>query len=796
MNKSCIFAVAWALAAVVSDATGAEPDRPPVVTLPGGLELKEVDFTRHVLPLISRLGCNAAACHGSFQGRGGFRLSLFEHDPDGDLEALEVRVDVATPKDSLILTKPTLLDDHEGGKLFELGSWEYEILHTWIQNGARYDPLEAMPSVQLTAEPPALTFAATGETQSLRIKAIRADLPAEDVTAFCRFQSHEPAVADVTATGTVRAVRPGATHVLVSYAGEFVAIPVTVPFSKEIASVSEMSASAEENLIDREIHKRLEQISLAPAEKASDATFLRRATLDTLGRFPTLSEISSFLADTNPLKRDQLIDRLLEDPQHASVWATRLCDLTGCRLETMEGPDRLKQARAQMWHAWFHKRLLDNVPFDEIARGLIVGSSRENESVATYVDREIALIQEAEQGKPNGYADRPSLDLYWRRQSEDGLYPREELAERIAATFLGIQLNCARCHKHPHDRWTQHDYQSFVGLFDSVSFGSSIELNAEVFARLEAQRQHRAAGKSPQPLPRIQEVFDRASVATKPRDHLAILDLLWDSNAPREHEVPRQAFAHWLTQPGNPYFARNWVNRIWAHYFGRGLVEPVDGFSASNPATHPELLDRLSREFADSGYDMRSIERLILKSETYQRSTAHTSGTRESAKYYASTSIRPLPAETMVQVLDQALGHAARWKDESQSGSVWDIGADRPKNERLAYLLDLFGRATRSSICDCDRSLEPTLRQTLHLMSDAKWLQEVRDSSLLKELTTNSQPTEEALTQLFLRTLSRLPTSAERATFLEALESSKDPTVTWTDAIWAILNSQAFRTNH
>ena len=793
MKQLVQLAVAIGLLASTPIAHAAEPSKSATVKLPNGAELKQVDFGRHVLPLISRLGCNAAACHGSFQGRGGFRLSLFGHDQENDAAAIAQRADVTVPAESLILTKPTLLEGHEGGKLFEAGSWEYELLHTWIQTGAHYQPLASDGTKKLIAIPSRINFPATREAELLTVSV--EGNPGEDVTPFCCFESREPGVVEVSPAGELRAIRPGATHVVATYAGSVVAIPVSVPFPRIVDRKTDEQSSGESNYIDSAINTHLQQLSLPVSPQSTDLQFLRRITLDTLGRLPTLEEAASFAGDPDLRKRDRLIDRLLADPQHASLWATRLCDLTGCRLDTLEGPERLKQVRAGMWHAWFRKRLLENAPFDQIARGVVLGASRDELDVTEYLDREIALLEEAEAGNFDSYAARPSLDLFWRRQTQDGVYPRQELGERIAAMFLGIQFNCARCHKHPHDRWTQHDYQSFVRLFDTVSFGSSIELNRSIFAKLQAQREDRAAGKPPQPLPRIQEVFDRRPTDREPADDLAVLKLLWDSNTPHQDELPRKAFADWLTAPENPYFAQNWVNRIWAHYFGRGLVDPVDGFAASNPATHPELLKKLSSEFAASGFDMRSIERVILKSQAYQRSSTPGEGLLESAKYYAAAAVRPLPAETTLQVLDQALGHSRRWKDESLTGNVWDLAADRPRDERLAYLLELFGRGTRKSVCDCDRSPEPTLRQTLHLMCDAKWLEELNHAPLLNELATTSHQ-DDALESLFLRTLSRLPSANERTTFLEAVRTSIDPAAGWADAVWALLNSQEFRTNH
>ena len=335
------------------------------------------------------------------------------------------------------------------------------------------------------------------------------------------------------------------------------------------------------------IDDQLRQLNLATAPPAEDAQFLRRVTLDTLGRLPTVVEIREFLQSQDPQKRTAAIDRLLADPQHASLWATRLCDLTGCRLETMEGPDKLKPMRARMWHEWFRQRLVDGVPWDQIVHAVISGSSRDGLSAEEYLDREIKLLRGADSGSAGDYPERPGLDLFYRRTSTDGVYPREALAERTAAAFLGIRIQCARCHQHPYDRWTQGDYASFVNIFADVTFGSSTELNQAVLARLDAERlQRRTDGAPAAMFPRVQEVYDDPQfghhlpdpdekTAARPRP-LGGRDLNPASNL-------RTALADWMVRPDNPWFAQNWVNRVWAHYFGRGLVEPVDGFSATNP---------------------------------------------------------------------------------------------------------------------------------------------------------------------------------------------------------------------
>jgi hypothetical protein len=788
-----------------SDARGAEPS----VRLPGDIAVDEIDFRRHVLPLVSKLGCNAGRCHGSFQGRGGFRLSLFGHAPVDDFAAISDRVDKDHPAESLLVAKPSSKTDHEGGQHFLPESWEYQLLAAWIRQGASASKIEdaVLPRLETTSRAIRLRV---GDAATIAISARFGDGKPEAVTPLCRVESSDPAVVEIAADGRAVGIRAGMASIIVSYAGRFVTIPVTIPFTSEgqeenatllpQAVDADSPPEAAPRVIDNWIQSRLTELNLPCAPITDDAQFLRRVTLDAVGRLPTPDEIRQFLASGDANKRAATIDRLLADPQHASLWATRLCDITGCRLEAMEGPDNLKHARARMWHAWFRKRLLANTPIDQLVRGVLAGTSRGELSGEQYVEREIALVRAAEAGGVGEYADRPTLDFYWRRVSPaGGVYPREEMAERTAAAFLGIQIECARCHKHPYDRWTQTDYAAFVNVFADVTFGSSVEVNRAVLARLDRFRNERASGAEPAAIPRLQEMYDdprQAQLLSDPKRKQLVAPRLLGGREINQDENGRDVLANWITQQDNPYFARNWVNRVWAHYFGRGLVDPVDNFSGRNPPTHPELLDALSAQFVRSGFDMRLVERSILNSRAYQLSSAPPARTQDAARYYACATVRPLMTEATVQALNHALGSANAWSgDVPAGGSVWDIGASRPADPRLAYLFELFGRGTREFVCDHSRSTEVTLRQTLHLMADGEWIEQIRTSALVTDLTAEpSVP--QALANAFLRTLSRPPTSAEGELLAPHVSAAADRKEAWVDIVWALLNSREFRTNH
>ncbi|HEV8067733.1 MAG TPA: DUF1549 and DUF1553 domain-containing protein [Planctomycetaceae bacterium] len=774
------------------------------VALPGGTKLQEVDFGRHVLPLISRFGCNAGACHGSFQGRGGFRLSLFGQDERADFAALVEHVDVDVPHESLLLTKASGQVEHGGGRRIAPDSWAYAVLLAWVRQGAHFSPKATRAPLKLVPSPAAIHFLATGATARLRVSARLSDSTVEDVNPFCRLESNDPGTVELGSDGQLRALQPGTTHVVVIYAGLIATVPATVRFVSasgpgETSITRQRADTGPGNAIDVLIDRRLDELGLPAQPLADDASFLRRATLDVLGRLPTVEEVRDFLQARDPQKRERTIERLLDDPQHASVWATRLCDLTGCRVETIGGPDELKPAHARMWHAWFRRRIADNVPFDRIVRGVLSGTSRGGRTPEQYIDREVALAQAALTGGVGNYDQSESLDLFYRRTSPDVTLDHPALAERVAAAFLGVRIQCARCHKHPYDRWTQGDYASFVNVFADVAFGSSTELNRAVLAHLAEDRRQREAGRSPPPLPRSQEVYLDRRLA-QPLDDPA-------TKAPAPPRAiggpllaaagdPRDALVDWMLRDDNPYFTANWVNRVWAHYFGRGLVEPVDSFSATNPPTHPELLDWLAAEFRRSGFDLRHVERLILCSNAYQRSSKPINQLADAARYYACAPVRPLMAEAIVEAAEQALGERSPWpKEIRRGGTVFDVAADRPTDPRLAYLFELFGRGNRESVCDCDRSPEPTLRQTLHLMSDAEWVKRIEKSPLVTELAAAKEE-KVAVERAFLRSLSRLPTPAEEQMIHEHIRAARSRRDAWNDIVWALLNTRELRTNH
>jgi hypothetical protein len=769
------------------------------VKLPGGETVVKVDFERHVMGVFGRMGCNSGSCHGSFQGKGGFRLSLFGYDPAKDYLALTReaegrRLDRADPDNSLLLLKATGRVPHEGQTRFSRDSWAYQLLREWIAGGARRQ--EGSGTVaKIAITPPEYVFSKPGQTGQLQVKTTFADGSTEAITSLCDFRTNDDAIVEVTPLGGLRAVRPGDTAVVVSYRGNVLPVRVMVPYEpKPGFSYPQVP---EVNFIDREVFAKLRRLNIVPSNLSSDAEFLRRVTIDTIGTLPSPQEVRDFLADTRPDKRARKIDELLAHPMHAALWATKFCDITGNNTDALENPPQRKTRLSQMWHDWFRKRLAENVPYDEIVRDVLCATSREGRSPEEYV-KHVKETEAIDNGFNHVYANRSSLDLFWRRQQQ---VPIEQWGEKTAAAFLGVRLECAQCHKHPFDRWTQADYRAYANIFSRVSFGISSE-SQKLFRSENVERNKRRNDKKTLPLAPLREVFVQNNGRTLPdpdtNKPLPARALGGPEIAFESGKDPRQSLFEWMHSPDNPFFARSFVNRVWGHYFGTGIVHPVDDFSLANPPSNEKLLDALAKEFIDSHYNIRELERKILLSRTYQLTSVPNETNRFDHTNYSHSNIRPMMAEVMVDVLNAALGATEKFGPEVPDGSrAIEVGASRVQNASVNYVFRIFGRPPRTTACDCERAMEPGLPQKLYLMADPSIQQKVQSpQGRIAQLLTAEKDDNKVLDELFLATVSRLPTPKERAGFAEHLSRSKDRRSAFLDTLWALINTNEFVFNH
>jgi hypothetical protein len=762
-----------------------------LLALPDAPGVAETDFERHVAPLLGRLGCNAGSCHGSFQGRGGLGLSLFGHDPERDHRALTHdgmgrRINTLEPDRSLLLLKPTAQVPHEGGQRFGRSSWEYRVVRDWIAAGANRVPGRGNVFA-VAIEPSEYLFHGPGESLELRVVVTFADGTHADMTRYCEFRAKDEAIAEVSTSGAVRGVQPGDTAIIASYRGHLVASRLLVP----VAHANDLPQEPADNLIDREVLAKLRKLRIAPSGPASDAEFLRRVTIDVVGRLPRPADVRAFLADSDPLKRSKLLDALLAHPRHAALWATRFCDITAANVDALEGPPELRPARARMWHDWFRRRIVENTPYDAIVRGVLCATSREGQEVGTWLEQEARRLSDANRGLPTDYAERASLDLFWRRSQGEAFFPVEQMAELTATAFLGVRIECAQCHKHPFDRWTQADYRGYANIFAKVRVDTSDETRAAVARWLDARRRASPDGSLPA-VPRLREVY------AEDRSPRRLLDPVTNGPLPpRALGGPelsaagdaREALFDWLERSDNPFLARSFVNRVWAVYFGVGLVDPVDGFSVANPPSNERLLDALAAEFRASGYDIRRLERSILSSQAYQRSSVPNARNRHDRANYARSYPRPLMAEVALDVLDGALG-----RDDADPRAI-DVAESRVTDPDQARAFRVFGRPLRTTTCDCERERAPGVTQTLFRMTDRR----IRDgiaTGRLPALLASGKCAGEIIEELFLATLSRPPSDDERASALAHVAARPSRTEAFTDVLWALINTREFLLNH
>jgi hypothetical protein len=796
------------------------------VPLPGGASVETVDFERHVVGLLGRMGCASGSCHGTFQGKGGLRLSLFGYDPGKDHHALVRdaggrRVDLTDPEKSLMLLKATGQVAHGGHTRFGKSSWQYQLVKTWLEHGAKWQPGSGtVASLQIS--PPELAFNKPGETGTLTVTATFADGTKENITPLCDFRTNDDAVAEVSNLGVVRTLRPGDTAIVVSYRGSVVPVRVLVPAEAKPGFV--YPKVPEVNAIDREVFAKLRRLNMVPSGLSTDEEFLRRVTLDTIGTLPTPDEVRAFLADRSPDKRERKIDELLAHPLHAALWATKFCDITGNNTDGLENPAQRRPYLSQMWHDWFRKRLAANVPYDQIVKGVLTATSREGRSVDEYVKLVEKYEEAQDKGEKTSYADRETLDLFWRRQQR---VPPEEWGEKTAAAFLGVRLECAQCHKHPFDRWTQADYRAYGNVFSAVNVAFP-PADAKTYRTVNAERQKRSQARINElrrqgqkvtglPVAPLREVFvGRAGKPLTDPDTGKPLPMQPPGGPRLEVKAgddPRAALWQWLHDTKNPFFARSFANRVWGHYLGVGVVHPVDDFSLANPPSNPKLLDVLAETFTQSGYDIRQLEKAVLMSRTYQLSSTPNDTNRLDKINYARAYVRPLMAEVVVDMLNAAVGTSEKWapSEAAPGAHAIEVGASRVQNPGVNYVFRVFGRPPRTSACDCERAMDPALPQKLFLLADQNLKQKLdagnnRLASLLKDKGDDL----EALEELFLATLSRLPTEAEKKSFLDYKEKrqarapargGKGAAVTarralFTDTLWALINTTEFIFNH
>lgn len=780
------------------------------VDMPGGGTIEKVDFERHVMGLFTKAACNNGSCHGSFQGKNGFRLSLFALDPDRDhaaltRELLGRRIDKVDPDASLLLTKAIGSIKHDGGARFSRGSWQYNIFQEWIKQGCNWTAGSGKV-VALTMTPKEYVLVEAGKKIQIQVTAKFEDGSEENITPFCDFRVQDDAIASMSILGEITANRPGDSGLVISYRGNVVAARILVPAPTKPGF--QYPKLAEVNYIDGEVTAKLRMLNMVPADMSSDSEFLRRVYVDTIASLPNPDEVRAFLADKRADKRERKIDELLAHPLHAALWATKFSDVTGNNTAALENPQQYQPVRSQQWHDWLRKRLAENMPYDEIVKNILTATSREGLSPEEWINQVKKVDEAGAKGFDTAaYAERKTLDLFWRRQQA---VPPDQWSQKVAAAFMGVRLECAECHKHPTDRWTQSDYRAFANVFTQITFNQNAYSSTDTKKLADALNAERrgdtSVKKNNNQLNIVREMWI-GGAAGKGGGLMSdpVTGRTLKPKAPmgpefdlRSGKDVRVELYEWLRSPDNPFFSKSFVNRVWAHYFGLGLVDPVDDFSLANAPTNARLLDALAKDFSQNKYDIRAIEKRILMSRTYQQTSTPNETNKFDKNNYARSYVRAMMAEVVVDVLNSALAVQEPYGSDVPSGKrIIEIGSSRFANANVAYALRIFGRPPRTTACDCERTMEPALPQTLYRMTDQGILAKLRNNnSRLAQLLKTKKSDTEILDELFLATLTRLPKEDEKAAFLEHRKSSSDRNSDFVDVLWALINTREFVLNH
>jgi hypothetical protein len=700
-----------------------------------------VSFLHEVEPILTRAGCNAGTCHGTPSGKNGFRLSLRGYDPTLDLLTLtrEVqgrRLDLADPAASLVLRKGTAQVPHEGGRRFAPGSDPYNVLHRWIAEGARDDSASAPAVVRLEISPPHRILDEPLRRQPLRVTAHFRDGSRRDVTHLARFSTSAEAAATVDAEGLVEKRQQGEAAVTAEYLGRMATARLLF---RDAAPGFVWTAPPENNYIDHHVFAKLRLLRLEPSPLCSDSEFVRRVFLDAIGKLPSPDEVRAFLADPAPDKRDRLIDALLARPAFADWWALKWTDRLGCNQRFVG------KIGAHAYHAWIRQAMVANVPEDEFARAIVTA-------------------------RGGNYAHPPAG--FYRR-----LRTPEARAEEIAQLFLGVRLQCARCHNHPGERWTQEDYYGLAAFFARVRYHDG---------------------------PFFVQLYDKEETVYEARDGEVVHPRTGRTLAPRFLGGPvallgpdddrREALARWLTSPDNPFFARSAVNRIWYHLLGQGLVEPVDDMRSTNPPSNEELLDALAADFVRHGFDRQHLIRTILRSRTYQLSSTPTPRNADDNRYGSHAQVRLLQAEQLLDAIAAATGAMEKFPGFPLGTSAVAL----PDGEYKHPFLEAFGRPARAMVCECEREADTNLGQALHLVGGRTVHALLRDpAGRVARLSAASSPDAAVIDELFLASLSRYPTAEERQVVSTRLASAGDQRRrVLEDVLWALLNHREFLFQH
>lgn len=741
--------------AIITATTGDGRAVTSQVTVAGAEQSHRWRFRNDVQSVLAKQGCNMGACHGALAGKGGFILSLRGYDSESDYisitrQARGRRIEMADPGRSLLLAKPTGALPHKGGLKLDVNSRDYEVLAQWIASGAA-PPSDDDPVVKRIAVTPANALLVPGEHSQVLVTARYDDGTTRDVTHWSQFTATDEAVASVDQDGRVSVNGSGEAAVLVWYASQVALARMKVPYANEV-SPAQFATSPRRNFIDTVNLQQLKTLQLPPSPRCDDTTFLRRATIDTIGRLPTENEQRQFFEQHESQRRDWLIDQLLADEAFTDYWTYKWSDVL-----VING-NRLRPIAVKAYYDWLHERVRNNMPWDQLVREILTATGGSDTNGAT--------------------------NFYALNQTP------EDMTESACQSFMGLSIGCAKCHNHPLEKWTNDQYYAMANLFSRVrakGWGGDSR-NGDGIRQLyvstvgELIQPNRGMPQPPAPLDGEPLAFDN------PEDR-------------------RRVLADWMTDSSNPYFARSITNRVWANFFGRGLVEQVDDLRLSNPASNEAMLDAAAKHLIDAKFDLKTLMRTILQSETYQRSSVALPENRDDQKYLSRYYPRRMMAEVLLDSIDQVLGTSTSFTD------IAFMGADKQKTHFYqpgtkaielfdsavdSYFLTTFGRNPREIVCECERDDEPSMIQVLHLSNGETLNPKLHDEASLPTIAAKETWDQKRfLETLFQRALARSPTRSEVDDLSKVLAEYEDNRAeAMRDLAWSVLTSVEFTFNH
>ncbi len=731
------------------------------VVVAGASEPFTWSFRNHVEPVLAKMGCNSGACHGALAGKGGFKLSLRGYDPATDFFNIVKqdrgrRVELADPGRSLFLAKPSGAVAHKGGVRFSTSSLDYKVLSEWIAAGA-VPPSDADARIEQLEIQPSRSFQRVGWSQQILVRARYSDGKTEDVTRWVKWSSADESVCRIDEEGKAQVIGPGEGAIVAWFASKLAIARITVPYETSPAQAGgTVDTRKARNFIDEQIDKQLAQLNLPASPACTDAEFIRRAFVDTIGRIPNPDETRAFLADASPARRDALIESLLAKPEFADYWTYKWSDLL------MLSGTRLRPQALKTYYQWIHKQVADGVPWDQFVKAVVTASGESTES-----------------GPTNFYALSQSP---------------EDMTENVSQAFLGLSIGCAKCHDHPLEKWTNDQYYGMASMF------------ARVRAKGWGGEGREGDGKRTIYVSESGELVQPRTGKPQPPAPLEGQALAFDDPTDR-----RVKLADWLASPENPYFARSIANRLWANYFSVGLVEKVDDMRVSNPASNDALLSAAAAFIVEHKFDLKALMRVILQSNAYQRSSQPMAGNRQEHRFYSHY----YPKRMMAEVLHDAIVQAT--EVPTLFDSIAFPGADKQKTDFYPlgtravqlydaavenYFLQTFGRNQRRIVCECERSDEPTMVQVLHLSNGSTLNEKLRapGNRLQKLLKLRREGMSSAglVDEIYIVCLSRYPSDLERQHLLEMLpkagEASEAEIVE--DLFWGLLSTREFLFNH